>query len=207
MEIIFTILAVLVLLVGNEFWWRRSEVHNEFSRKFIHITVGSLVATWPFYLSWNEILILSVAFMVTVGLSKYLHVFRAIHSVQRPTWGEIYFALAVGLTTFVTREPWIYTAALLHMSLADGLAAITGVRYGKQSYLVFGHRKSIVGSLTFFVISLSILLAFGYATDSGRSVLFFTGIASLATIVENIGVKGLDNLLVPLLVAALLTTV
>ena len=202
--IIVTIIAVLILLVGNEWWWRRHEVHNEFSRKFIHVTIGSLVAVWPFYLSWNEIRFLSIAFLLVVGLSKYLHIFRAIHSVQRPTWGELYFALAVGLTSLVTQDAWIYAAALLQMSLADGLAAVTGVRYGKQSYLVFGHRKSLVGSLTFFVVSLVILLFFDLMVGTPRGPLFFTGIAALATIVENIGVKGLDNLLVPLLVAALL---
>lgn len=206
MAIILTVIIILVLLVGNEMWWRRREVHNEFSRKFIHVTVGSLVATWPFYLSWNEIAFLSVAFVAAVGLSKYLRIFRAIHSVQRPTWGELYFALAVGLTTFITHEPWVYLAALLQMSLADGMAAVMGVRYGKQSYLVFGHRKSIVGSLTFFVASLAILIFFELMVGTGRSLLFFTGIAALATIVENIGVKGSDNLLVPLFVAALLAT-
>lgn len=206
MEIILTVIVVLTLLIGNEIWWRRHEVHNEFSRKFIHVTVGSIVATWPFYLSWNEIRLLSVAFLLVVGISKYLHVFRALHSVQRPTWGELYFAIAVGAVTFITQEPWIYMAALLQMSLADGFAGVLGVRFGKQSYLVFGHRKSFVGSLTFFVVSLGILMFFEQMTGTGRSPLFYTGIAALATMIENFGVKGLDNLLVPVLVASLLIT-
>lgn len=204
MDIAITILVVLLLLMGNEYWWRRHEVHNEFSRKFIHITVGSMVAAWPFYLSWPEIRVLSLTFIVVVILSKYLHVFRAIHSVQRPTWGEIYFAIAVGVVSFITQDSWIYFAAVLQMSLADGFAAIAGVRYGKQSYLVFGHRKSIVGSFAFFVTSLVILLGYAAAVTIDRSPLFFTGIAALATIAENVGVKGLDNLIVPVLVAVLL---
>lgn len=206
MAIILTVLAVLALLVGNEFWWRRHEVHNEFSRKFIHVSVGSMVATWPFYLSWNEIKLLSLAFLVVVGVSKYLHIFRALHSVQRPTWGELYFALAAGIAAFITHDPWIYMTALLQMSLADGFAGILGVRYGKQSYLVFGHRKSLVGSLSFFIVSLGILLVFEIMTGTGRSPLFYTGIAALATLIENVGVTGLDNLLVPVLVAGLLLT-
>jgi phytol kinase len=203
--LIVTLVAVLLLLVGNGLWWRRRVVHSEFSRKFIHVTVGSFVAFWPFFLSWDQIKLLSVAFLVVVGVSKYLHVFRAIHSVQRPTLGELYFALAVGGVAFISQDRWIYMAAILQMSLADGLAAVTGVRYGKQSYLVFGHRKSFIGSAAFFVTSFVILMSYaGLASGNSLGLLPLTGIAALATAVENVGVKGLDNLLVPLLVATLL---
>jgi phytol kinase len=203
--LILTLIVVFLLLLGNELWWRRRVVHSEFSRKFIHVTVGSFVAFWPFFLSWNQIKGLSLAFLIVVGVSKYLHVFRAIHSVQRPTLGELYFALAVGAVAMVTHNKWIYLAAILQMSLADGLAAVMGIRYGKQSYLVFGHRKSFIGSAAFFVTSWAILLGYAQWSGSSLGLLQLTGIASLATIVENVGVKGLDNLLVPLLIAALLS--
>lgn len=204
MQLILTVSLIFLLLVGNEVWWRKHVVHNEFSRKFIHVTVGSFVAFWPFFLSWDQIKWLSLAFLVVIGLSKYLHVFRAIHSVQRPTLGEIYFALAVGIVAIITQDKWIYMAALLQMSLADGLAAIVGIRYGKQSYLVFGHRKSIMGSSAFFVVSL--LIVIGYAQLSGVSLgwVSLLGLAALTTVIENVGVKGLDNLLVPVLVAVVL---
>jgi phytol kinase len=203
--LILTILAVFVLLVGSEVWWRRQAVHGEFSRKFVHITVGSFVAFWPFFLSWRQIELLSVAFLIVVAISKYLKIFQAIHSVQRPTWGELFFAVSVGLVALATHDKWIYAAALLQMSLADGLAAVIGVHYGNRlKYLVFKHAKSVVGTLTFFVISLGILLAVGHWSNMPLGFHYALAISVLASILENLAVFGSDNLLVPLLVALML---
>lgn len=206
--LLFAVLAVFIILIFNEWWWRSLTSHGELNRKFVHITVGSFVAFWPYFLSWRQIQILSIAFIVVVTVSKYLNIFNAIHSVQRPTWGEFFFAAAVGLTTLVTHDNLIYAAALLQMSLADGLAAITGVRYGgRRRFLVFGRTKSFAGTLTFFVVSTAILWGFDLLGGSpylGAGYLLF--VSFTATLVEGMAVRGLDNLLVPLIVAALLVS-
>ncbi len=206
MSLILTIAFVFALLVGSELWWRARKPHDEFSRKFIHIVVGSIAAFWPFYLLWGQIVFLSAAFIVVVGVSRYFNLFKAIHAVERPTWGEIFFALAVGVLAFITHEPWIYAAALLHMSLADGLAAVVGVTWGKRTrYMVFRHPKSLEGSATFFVVSLAILS--GYSALSGTPLQPSTilGLAAATTLIENLGVAGLDNLFVPLVIGVALT--
>ncbi|MEO8104824.1 MAG: hypothetical protein ABI602_00610 [Candidatus Saccharibacteria bacterium] len=204
-ELVATVVGILLLLLINELYWRQHNVHDEFSRKFIHITVGSFVAFWPFFLSWREIELLSVAFFLVVAVSRYLNLFQAIHSVQRPTWGELFFALAVGVIALVTHDQWLYTAALLQMSLADGLAAVIGVRFGKASrYRVFGQVKSVVGTFTFLIVSLAILVGYSIQAPGVSFSGALVGIALIATIGENIGVMGSDNLLVPLLVAELL---
>lgn len=205
MDLVLTIIVVFVLLSFNEMWWRRHAVHSELSRKFIHITVGSFVAFWPYFLSWHQIQLLSVAFLLIIGISKYLNIFQAIHSVQRPTWGEVLFAVAVGVTTLITHDKAIYAAALLQMSLADGMAAVIGTRYGnRQKYLVFGYAKSILGTLTFFVISLLILAGFSHYSQTRLGLEWIMGISAIASVIENLAIRGLDNLLVPLAVAALL---
>lgn len=205
MTLVLTILAVFGLLVASEMWWRLRRPHDELSRKFIHIVVGSLAAFWPFYMSWGEIVFLSAAFVVVVVVSKYFGVFTAIHAVQRPTWGEICFALAVGTLAAVTQEPWIYAAALLHMSLADGLAAVIGVTYGRATqYKILGHVKSVVGTLTFLITSVLILAAYAWQGPGDPSFLLLAGLALTATALENLAVKGLDNIAVPLLMAGVL---
>ncbi len=205
MRILATALVVLALVLIGEFWWRKQRLHNEFTRKFVHITVGSFVAFWPFFLSWNEIRLLSVAFLIVVGISKYFRLFRAIHTVQRPTLGELFFALAVGAVTFITQDKWVYSAALLQMSLADGFAAVIGTRYGQRfRYIVFGHAKSVLGTFTFLVVSAVIL--WGYSKQSGQylTAVFIFDLSVAASAIENLGVAGLDNLLVPVLVAGAL---
>lgn len=204
MTFALAVFAVFLIIIGSEIWWRQKQPHNEFSRKFVHITVGSFVAFWPFFLTWQQIQLLSIAFLVVVGVSKYFNLFQAIHSVQRPTHGELFFALAVGLVPFITHDKWIFMAAILQMGLADGMAAVIGERYGKQSYLVFGHRKSLAGSLTFYIFSLMIMVFYVYGSGVNLSPYVVVGVAAVATGIENLAVKGLDNLLLPVFIAVAL---
>lgn len=197
--------VVLVLLLFSEWGWRRHWLHGEVGRKFVHITVGTFVAAWPYFLDWTEIRLLSLAFFVVVIAAMHLGVFRAIGSVQRPTYGEIFFALSVGLLTLITTSKGIYAAAILQMALADGFAAIVGGRYGRDNkYHLFGRSKSFIGSLTFLLISLSLLIGYSHFSDNGLAWQYIIGGAVGATILENISALGFDNLVVPLATGVLL---
>ncbi|MDB5171077.1 MAG: phosphatidate cytidylyltransferase [Candidatus Saccharibacteria bacterium] len=206
MPFALSVFLVLILLVASELWWRRRDVHGEFSRKFVHITVGSFVAFWPYFLTPRQIMLLSLAFLVGVAVSKYLNIFQAIHSVQRPTLGEFWFALVVGLLALITdTHPHIYTTALLVMALADGLAAVVGIHFGNgYRYVVFGSPKSILGTATFFATTCLILTGYVLATPGALALSLIFPIAAVATILENVAVRGLDNLLVPLFMAGTL---
>ncbi len=200
-----TVLAVFGILCISELGWRKHWLANEVGRKFVHITVGSFVAFWPFFLSWNQIRLLSLAFLVVVLATTYFNVFHAISSVQRPTYGEVFFAITVGLLTYITQNKGVYAAAILQMSLADGFAAIIGVRYGRENkYYLLGHAKSVAGTTAFFVTSLLILI--GYSLLAPYHVPFAVVLfgALTAAALENVAVFGLDNLLVPVFMAFLL---
>lgn len=202
--LILTVLAVLVVLVMNEWWWR-DRIHGEVSRKAVHVSVGTFVAFWPLFLTWRQIEILSLAFVIGVIVSQKFQIFRTLHSVQRPTWGELFFGLSVGLVAATTHSPAIYVVALLHMSLADGLAAIMGVKYGaRNAYMVFGARKTLTGTLTFACVSTLILVGFAVQQHTGFHLSYIPLILG-ATVIENMAVRGLDNLLIPLLVAFVLS--
>lgn len=199
------ITSVFALLVLSEIWWRKRQPHGEFSRKFVHITVGSFVAFWPYFLNANEIRLLALAFLIGVGISKKLHIFSAIHSVQRPTLGEFWFALVVGILAFSAAHPHVYTVALLEMSLADGLAAVVGTRFGSNNkYSVFGSAKSLIGTLSFFEVSCALLGYYQVLSPGLLPTSVIPPLALGATLLENVGVRGLDNMLVPLFVAGVL---
>jgi phytol kinase len=205
MYLVLTAVIVLIILLLNELLWRKRDVHGEFSRKFVHVSVGSFVAFWPFYLTWRQIEFMGLAFLICVIISKYLKVFQAIHSVQRPTLGEAFFALAVFVVALITHDKWIYMAALLQMSLADGLAAIIGIRFGaRMNYIVFNHTKSVLGTLTFFIVSMVILLSYTHYSGVSLDLASLVLISVVASLLENIASFGLDNLLVPLSVALML---
>ncbi|HEX7963299.1 MAG TPA: hypothetical protein VF466_01775 [Candidatus Saccharimonadales bacterium] len=199
--------VVFLIIVFAEYLSRYRGVHSELTRKLVHILVGIFVAFWPFFLSWRQIQAISLLFFITVLLSIKFNVFGSIHAVSRNKVGEVLFALVIGILALITTKDWIFTAAMLHLSLADGLAAIFGLAWGDGStYKIMGRTKSLVGSLAFFFTSLAIMIC--YAAFSGLS---YGGVALvwlpvLATIAENVSGEGTDNMVVPLLVALVLTS-
>lgn len=201
MALISTIIIVLFILLLNEVWWRVKRPNDEISRKAVHIIIGCYVAFWPYYLKWLDIELLGLAFFICVYISKRLKIFQAIHSVQRPTWGELFFALSVSLIAFITHDKLIYTTALLSMGLADGLAAIFGSYFGKSTnYSIFGYTKSLAGSLTFFIVAALLLINYSHHITHPQTILAYVMLALAAAALENFSVLGLDNLLVPLLI-------
>lgn len=207
MNLIISVIVILTLICISELLWRIRDIDTEYTRKFVHISAGTFVAFWSLYLSRYQILLLSSAFVLVVVASRYTKFFKAIHSVQRPTWGELLFALSVGVIAFVADSHWIYSASLLIMSMADGMAAVIGMKFGKSnSYSMFGYAKSLAGTLTFFVVTIIILSIYAIFTPGIFST-WFIGIALVATALENVSIRGLDNFLVPLFVAVTLNVV
>ncbi|HEX5797164.1 MAG TPA: hypothetical protein VFX86_02115 [Candidatus Saccharimonadales bacterium] len=203
MAIILSLALILFLLVANEILCRRKELEPETGRKIIHILVGTFVAFWPLYMSWLTIQILSLILFAGVAISYQFGVFGSIHNVKRRTGGELWYPLGIGLAASTTVQPWIFTVAILHLSLADGLAAIVGKRYGVMHYKIGEHTKSIIGSFAFLVVSF-ILCMFAFIVLSkelpGISLAVFAVTPFIATAAESISRHGLDNIFVPLTV-------
>lgn len=204
---ILAIAVVFLILIFAEYLSRYKGMHSELSRKFVHVLVGMFVAFWPFFLSWRQIQVLSLLFLVVVLVSIKLNVFRSIHAVSRNVWGEVLFAMVIGILAFIVSDRWVFAAAMLHLSLADGLAAVIGLAYGgHNSYRILGRTKSLAGSLAFFFTSLVIMIwyvSFSGDTPSAVSMLW---LPVVATVAENLSGEGTDNLVIPLLVALVLTS-
>jgi phytol kinase len=201
--IALAVLPVFLLLVTTEYLWRTNRLRGESARKLIHIVVGSYVAFWPFFISFEMIQLISAAFLLVVAVSLKLNIFRAIHGVARQTWGEVLFAVGIGLVAVLTDEPWIFAACILHLSVADGLAALTGLKWGKKTtYTINGYKKSLIGTGVFWLCSLVItavaIYHLPYLQLESRNLLLWLPLTTAFT--ENIGFGGTDNVLVPLIV-------
>ena len=109
---------------------------------------------------------------------------------------------------FLADSKWEFAAAILILGVSDALAAIVGKKYGKNSgYLVFGQKKSVVGSIAFFCSALIIVTGFAVVTGISFTIsttLLVLVTTLLVTITENLGVYGSDNLLIPLVAVVLL---
>lgn len=194
---------ILILLVGNEILCRKKNLEPETGRKIIHILVGSFIAFWPLYMDWREIQILSLVLFIGIFISYRFGIFGSIHNVRRRTSGELWYPVGIGSAALLTVQPWVFCVAILHLSLADGLAAIVGKKYGIMHYRVGEHTRSIIGSLAFLVISFC-LCVFAFLVLRGEvpgmSLAVFAVTPFLATAVESISRHGLDNLFIPLVV-------
>ncbi len=196
--------VVGLILIVSEFLVRKKILQGESARKFVHIVAGTFIASWAFFLDVRQIQILSGVLFVGVLVSKLLNIFGSVHGVVRKTWGELFFALSIGLTITFAQSSWVYTAAILHMSLADGLAAVIGTKFGKRtSYTVFGQYKTLVGTVTFYIVSAVIigwLVLFSPADVSNQAWLAIVWIPLLASVTENVAAGGFDNIAVPMVV-------
>ena len=86
------------------------------------------------------------------------------------------------------------------MGYGDGLAAVIGQSVKSKKYNILGSTKSIAGSITMFIVSLVISICiFMFLGVEGLILKSFV-LAIVATILEGISIKGLDNITVPLII-------
>lgn len=177
---------------------------KEVSRKIVHITSGVFAASWPFFMPLWAVRVMAILMLAVIFLSKRLTLFRSIHGVNRRTYGELLFPCGILFSSLFAQNEWIYAAAVLHLSLADGFAAIVGVKHLRHSaYKIFGHAKTIQGTLTFYLISLLItLLAVILSPESyaATAIVLVFWLPLSATFAENVAIYGTDNILVPAIV-------
>jgi hypothetical protein len=53
LAVILSLLAVLIVLLLDEYLWRKKIIHGELKRKLVHIAVTSFVAFWPWIMGWK----------------------------------------------------------------------------------------------------------------------------------------------------------
>ncbi len=207
--IIITLLIFLLILLLEELLWKRKILHDEYQRKFLHISMGIFMAFWPWLLTWRQIQIFAAMGVAAALIYKRAKLLNGLDNIRYNGYGHFTHPLAVLVTASLTTDKVYFCLAILVMALADGVAAIAGHRYGKNwQYKVFGHTKTVIGSMAFWMTCLIIL---GIGLLSIRSQFTFSAYITLLivgppilTAVENLGVLGLDNLLLPLAVLAML---
>ena len=203
--------GIFIIVQTGEYFWRHKILRGEYLRKFIHILSAGFIAFWPWLISWKTIEIIGVAMLAVVLLNHRHKTFHMDGDIRRQTYGGMLFAVAVILCAALTNQPVFFAIAILHLGLADGFAAVAGEYYKKLRYKVFGYRKSVYGSMVFWLVSLCIL-SFGllFVNDSipfNHYALTLFALPPTLTLLENISIAGFDNLTVPVTVVLVLRLV
>lgn len=209
------VLLSLVALVGVLHWYQvRRHPHPEVVRKLVHVGMGLVILPFPwlFPSPWPVVTLALVSVGAMLGL-RALPALRhgpgsVLHAVQRQSLGEICYPIAVAIVFVLKRDQaLLFVIPVLILALADAVAALIGITYGRLHYSSTDGVKTAEGSLAFFTVAfLSVHVPLLLLTDVGRAqtLLIALVLGLLAMIVEAVAWNGLDNLFVPLLGYALL---
>jgi len=174
------------------------------ARKIVHVgaglwVIGTLLLFESRYLA-------AIPPAVSAFINWVVHRRRLLGSVEADAdnLGTVWFAVSFALLVLLAwDEPVALAGGVLAMTLGDAMASTAGLRLGRRPYATLGGRtKSLEGSLTMFAVTLVTLLVVLRVLASQLALPALAGMAALgavaATCAEALGIKGLDNLWVPL---------
>ncbi len=185
-----------------------SAMEKEFIRKSIHMSVALLpfIVSLSYNLAVSLLMIGSFVYLISeflrtkgksLGLITYVTRVAARSRDNGVTFGPI--TLAVGsLIPLLIFNQTAFACGVFALAFGDGLSSVTGKLWGKHK-IPFTGGKSFIGSFTCFVMILS--TTYGITFDFKKALLAAFG----GTLVELIPFKDLDNLLIPVTVALLVS--
>ena len=203
-NLLLLLAALIVLLALSELLRRRFHGTEEFSRKFVHMFTGVLVAVSPFFLKsrW-PIIAVALIFAAFDYYSVRRGWLKGMHGLHRRTYGTVYYPISFVILALLFWEshPLILITAMLLLAISDAAAALVGENLSApRIYHIGPDKKSVEGSTAMFLTSLAIVAA--VLLLSGRpamEVLWFSALAAFfATVCEALSYQGSDNLTVPL---------
>jgi len=207
LRLFLALFPIVLVLFGSEYLWRKDILRGEKIRKLVHIASGCWVAFWPWLLTYDQIAIIAIIAIAAQVVDRRLKIFHATFETKRFSLGDFSFPAGVLVTALIAGNQWIFAIAILHIALADGMAAVMGKLYGQSNhYKIFKGNKSVAGSLTFLFISyvlMGVAIMALHVTEPS-SVFAILLLPPVLLGVENIAPFGLDNLAIPLIATVLL---
>jgi len=204
--LVYIYVAVLLLITEKIL-----DKYPKVSRKILHIMTGNIAFLLPVFQTREAMAFLAAGpfILFTFLMSPY----SPIKSIKGKTskaghgMGLVYYAIAWTVLAYVFFDhKEIIAIAILAMSYGDGFASLLGVKFGRRKYKIYRDEKSYIGSASMFIFTfittIAALLYYGIQITQYMLVVM-AFIALVATIVEVLTPKGLDNLSVPFVAAFL----
>lgn len=198
---VFAYLVILVLIA--EALSRLITDDPELTRKVVHIGSGNVILlAWWLDISRTVIVSAAIIAAAIALLSYMIPILPSIESVNRKSFGTLFYALSMGLlaTYFWQDAPQYAVIGILIMAWGDGMAAIIGQRFGKHKYQVGQISKSYEGSLAMTIAALIVTSTILCSVEGSSWQIWGISlvVAIVATIAEAFSKLGIDNLTVPL---------
>ena len=181
-------------------------LRRTYVRDLVHVGTGVWVLSWP---AWSApalpIAIPAAACTLTLFAPRRL---REAMSDKDERWsGVVLYTVAYAVLTATGFLDRLFPAgaALLALSLGDGLGGAVGRRFGAHSFQVpFAKKKSVEGSATVAVMTAVAVVIAATCFDAHPGALLVLAAALVGAGVEAFAPRGTDNVLLPAAVWAFL---
>ncbi|MCI8362667.1 MAG: hypothetical protein HFJ41_06075 [Clostridia bacterium] len=204
--IIVSYIFIGIIIVFAKFF---KKIGEEASRKFIHIMLSNwwFIAMYFFENAlWASIVPLS--FVVINYISYKKNLILVMERESQDGLGTVYYAISLlilAIITFgITNKPEIGLCSVLIMGYGDGLAAVIGKKVKSYEYKIGNTKKTLVGSLTMFVITFITIAIYLGLTGINLWAIKSIVTAIILTIIEAVSIKGTDNITIPISACTLL---
>ncbi len=190
----------------SELIYSKTKVDAEVTRKFIHISCGTIAMLVPYFKP-------HIFTMVTLGilfsmLTYYMMrkgLLPSVNSVKRHTIGSVLYPLGIiCCAIFGMKDDYrlYFFIPLSTLIYSDTVAALIGLNFPIKKFSVMGFTKSIGGSIGFFIsaliISIGFCIYFLPEANTSRLIMFSVVFALGTTFIEMMSVDGWDDVTVPL---------
>lgn len=193
--VIFLVISTVFLLVV-EILKRKFLLPASITRRVSHIGAALIACVSPFFIHKNLIVFVCFGFAIVMFFSRKLSLFSSIHEVKRKTWGEVFLPLGEALSAmiYLPHATIAFQYGVLVMGFSDSFAGFVGEKYGKHQIKLFNNKKSLEGTLVFFLTT--IFLTYLFAPNYGSHLIL---IPLVLTLVELLLGHGIDNLAISIL--------
>jgi len=196
-------------------------ISREISRKLLHIFSSITVISSVIILeNYFALIFISLSVLALLFITIIKDLIPSINDMHRKSWGIVFFPLSMFiLLLFYPADKQIICLSFLILGFSDALAAIVGIKYAKNYFVLISDKKSLLGSSVFFVVTVAIVWIVGsgdyfhplggvslaaYSSAQIGLIALISGI--ILTAFEMLGAKGSDNILVPVFASLILYT-
>ena len=190
---------LLILFFMMDYVKEWFSLESEDSRKIVHVSSLLTVCTWPFFLENYAIYIICILFILINMYTKKAGMFKAVHTVRRATIGAEILPVGIMISTFFflpeNRTSFIY--GILIVCFSDLMAELVGKKLKFYEYKIFGQKKSLGGSIAFFISTFLITSGMLVFLETDIIISHVMIISVLLCLVEAVHTFGLDNFTLP----------
>jgi phytol kinase len=189
----------------SEMMYLKLRLDAEITRKFIHVSCGSIALMIPIIRPHlYTIIILGMLFSLLTFYMLRRGLLPSVNNVKRHTIGSILYPLGIVLCTLfgmMDNYRIYFFIPICTLIFSDTIAAMVGFNYPIRKFKIMGFTKSIGGSIGFFVSAFAICFIlsslFIKSPDWQLLLTDSVSIAMATAFIEMISVDGWDDVTIP----------